>query len=603
MHGLNGWDYAVIAFYILLTVASGLMCRRLNRNPSDYFRGGGNMLWWIGGVSALTTAISTWSFTGGAAKCYNEGFLYPLVQMLMLVGTLALMWFVAPLVRRLRVITAMEAVYRRFGIGTEQFYTWFALPMGLFWGGIALNTLGVFMSGVFQVSLVWTIVGSGMLVTFLAVVGGQWALSFLSVIQAVILFFVAIMVACFSVNHPLIGGITKLTSVLPVRHLHFAAETSSSLIWLWIVWQVFTLVLMQLDVRMSVKYVRVKDDGGARRMVLMHLLPQMLLLLPVIMHLPSMCAAVLYPDLKSIFPQLKNPEEGAWLAMAVTVLPQGLLGLMVCALFGASAQSLDMALNSNAGFFVRNVYKRCINPAASDKRQVLAGKVATGCLGISAIAIGLLVNALRSLNLFDLLQILNALLLIPMVVPVALGLFIKRTPNWSGWSTVLVGMAVAIAANACYSPVFAQRLLGSARALNPREITDSQFILVSIVSFAASSLWFVSTGFFWRKAAPENRERIETLIADMARPVDHIAEGGENQDTVQYLIVGQLSVAAGGFLLLCAAIPNPLRGRLCFLLIGSILFAMGLSCFKAYRKTANSLKFHESHRSTANLQP
>ena len=177
MHGLNGWDYAVIAFYILLTVASGLMCRRLNRNPSDYFRGGGNMLWWIGGVSALTTAISTWSFTGGAAKCYNEGFLYPLVQMLMLVGTLALMWFVAPLVRRLRVITAMEAVYRRFGIGTEQFYTWFALPMGLFWGGIALNTLGVFMSGVFQVSLVWTIVGSGMLVTFLAVVGGQWALS------------------------------------------------------------------------------------------------------------------------------------------------------------------------------------------------------------------------------------------------------------------------------------------------------------------------------------------------------------------------------------------------------------------------------------------
>jgi len=594
LRGLNGWDFAVILFYIALIVGAGLMCRRLNRNPSDYFRGGGNMLWWIGGVSALTTAVSTWSFTGGAAKCYTSGFLYPLAQMLMLVALLMVMWYFAPRARRLRVITAMEAVFRRFGIGTEQFYTWFALPMGIFWGGVALNTLGVFMSGVFQLPLVWTIVGSGLLVTFLAVTGGQWALSFVSVIQAVIMFFVAIMVACFSVSRPEIGGIANLPSVLPARHLHFTLDTSPALVWLWLVWQVFTYVVMQLDVRMSVKFVRVKDDSSARKMVLMHIVPQVILLLPVVMQLPSVCAAVLFPDLKSVFPYLKNPEEGAWLAMAIAVLPQGLIGLMVCTLFGASSQMLDLTLNSNAGFFVRNVYARYINPTASDKRQVVVGKIATGIFGIAAVLVGLAVNALRSLDLFDLFQILNALLLIPMVVPMALGLFIKRTPNWSGWSTVLIGVAAAVACNALYTPDLARRLLGSARALNLHEINDSQFIFVSVISFVVGSLWFCGTRLFWRQAPLEHRERIESLFSDMARPVDHLAEGGENQDTMQYRIVGQLSLAMGGFLLLCAAIPNPWSGRMCFVIIGGILLALSYAffriCWKAPKLSSQAQK-------------
>jgi Na+/proline symporter len=307
--------------------------------------------------------------------------------------------------------------------------TWFTLPMGLFWGGIGLNPLGVFMSSVFRIDLSVTIVVVGILVTFLAVIGGQWAISFFAVVQGVILLLMLILVAFFSMSRPEIGGVAGFLPALPERHLNFNAETSTALVWLWISWQLIFRTLDTLDLRNSGKFLRVKDDSSTRKMVLMMVVPGFLLGLPILTQVPSMCAAVVFPDIQSVFPQLSNPNEGAWLAMALTVLPHGLIGLMVCTMFGAAADSADAALYSNAGFFVRNVYLRYIRPEASARNQILMGKAVTASFGLLTIIIGLMVNSLPSLNLFDLMQLLNAMLLTPMTVPMVLGLIIKKIPD------------------------------------------------------------------------------------------------------------------------------------------------------------------------------
>ena len=589
LRSLAAWDYIIIGFYALMISAIGPICLRLNKSPSDYFRGGGNMLWWVGAVSAMATMISTWTFTGGAAKCYLDGFVFPVF---LLVGTALLssvLWFLAPRLRRMRVITAMEAVFRRFGMGTEQFYTWFTLPLGLFMGGIGLNTLGVFMSAIFQMDLAATIVMVGVLVTALAVVGGQWAISFFGVIQTAILFMVVALVTLFSLAHPMIGGLGNFAQALPRKHIDFGMDASLGLVWVWIFWQAFLFVMIQIDLRNCGKFVRVKDDSSARKMALAITLPQLLLLFPVLVQIPSMCAAVVYPDLKTIFPQLKNPEEGAWLAMAMTVLPQGLLGLMVCVMFGAASDSLDAALNSNAGFFVRNVYFRYINPRASDRRQIMVGKIVTACFGLATIGVALLVNSLRTLNLFDMFLIINAMLLPPMVVPMVMGLFIKRTPNWSGWSTVVVGLVAGVLARSLYSPTFVQAIFGLDRALTVRETIDGQSIFISFLTWAVSTLWFLGTMRFWDRANAIDRVRVDELFSDLAMPVNHLAEGGRNQDGMQNRIVGILSMCMGGFLIVCSAIPNPWEGRICFVFIGGVLFTMGFLFYRNYRRLQRAL--------------
>ena len=70
---LTVYDYGVIAFYFVFMLAMGWLASRFIRNSGDYFRGGGQMLWWLVGSSAFMTQFSAWTFTGAASKAYSEG--------------------------------------------------------------------------------------------------------------------------------------------------------------------------------------------------------------------------------------------------------------------------------------------------------------------------------------------------------------------------------------------------------------------------------------------------------------------------------------------------------------------------------------------------
>jgi branched-subunit amino acid transport protein AzlD len=55
-----------------------------------------------------------------------------------------------------------------------------------------------------------------------------------------------------------------------------------------------------------------------------------------------MMAAVWHPDLASEYPGLNNPNEAAYVAMALDWLPAGLFGLLVCSIFAATVTSLKL---------------------------------------------------------------------------------------------------------------------------------------------------------------------------------------------------------------------------------------------------------------------
>ena len=58
---LSHYDLLVIGFYFLFMAMIGFVCRRFVGNTSDYFRGGGKMLWWMTGPrkqSSTTRSIA-----------------------------------------------------------------------------------------------------------------------------------------------------------------------------------------------------------------------------------------------------------------------------------------------------------------------------------------------------------------------------------------------------------------------------------------------------------------------------------------------------------------------------------------------------------------
>ena len=54
---LSPYDYLVIAFYFLFMIGIGWFFRRFSKNSSEYFRGGGQMTWWLVGASAFMASF------------------------------------------------------------------------------------------------------------------------------------------------------------------------------------------------------------------------------------------------------------------------------------------------------------------------------------------------------------------------------------------------------------------------------------------------------------------------------------------------------------------------------------------------------------------
>lgn len=582
---LSGWDHLVLVVFFVFMASIGWVFRRSGRNSSEYFRGGGNMLWWMAGMSAMMGGISTYSFTGGAAKCYLDGFLLPLTWWLGIPGAMLVSLFFAGRFRRMRVTTTMEAVHRRFGTGTEQFYTWISLALGIFFSGMMLNTLGIFMAAAFRADVAITILAIGLIVGLTATLGGQWGMAASAFVQGLVMFLIVFVLIFKSVTLPELGGLSNLVNpaqfldALPDRHLKFEIGARLGLVLSWIGMSMLFSFILPMDMRNAARYITVKDERQARYIVLLTTLPG-LFGITMLMQIPSMCAAVALPDLASLFPDLKSPEEAAYVAIALKVLPQGLMGLLLCGMFAAS---MDIPVNQYAGFIVRNIYIRFIRPDADEARQVALGRLASAGMTILIIAAALSVNALRTINLFDFFQIFNALVLSAIGVPMILGMLIRRTPPWSGWSTVLFGMVVAWTAKMIYSPEAVQRLMGYATPLTQRERIDSEAIFVSLSSFIGASLWFLGTRLFYNHSKTPFHEQVDHLFNDFKRPIDRAHGEGEDEDLMQYQMVGRLSRILGVLLLAGALIPNPLDGRLGFVFVGGVVLGLGL-WFRAIEK-------------------
>src|SRR6056297_3999523 len=122
------YDYGVIVFYFLFMTAIGWIFRNYNKNSSDFFRGGGSMLWWLVGATAFMTQFSAWTFTGAGSKAYHDGTLILVLYWANAFGYFMNYLWSGARFRQMRVVTAMEAVRNRFGKSNEQFFTWMSLP-------------------------------------------------------------------------------------------------------------------------------------------------------------------------------------------------------------------------------------------------------------------------------------------------------------------------------------------------------------------------------------------------------------------------------------------------------------------------------------------
>ncbi|MGN6504040.1 MAG: sodium:solute symporter family transporter [Tepidisphaeraceae bacterium] len=548
----------------------------MSKSSSDYFRAGGAMPWWITGTSAWIAGFTAWTFVGAAAKVYETGTLVLVVYYSSVLAYFVVYYYSCIRFRRMRTVTWMEAVRARFGAGTEQFYTWVKVPLSLLFAGVSLNSIGVFMSAVFDVPIDRTMIVLGIIITIVAVAGGAWAVLASDFVQMFLVMTITLVTAYLALAQPKVGGLSGLLQHVPSAHFHWSELARPEIIVMWIVVQLWFKFSDNTSIEASTMYLMAKSDRDARRMVLIPLIGS--LLGPVIWFIPSMAATITHPNLAADFPLMKQPHEAAFIATALDVMPQGLMALLICAMLGATLTSMDAGLNKNVGVFVRSFYRPIFGRHSSERKLLLVGKLTTVLFGIAIVLIGRKFNDLRTIGLFDLSNLLAGALLMPMAVPLVWGIFYKRTPGWSAWSSALVGFAISMTAESFLRPEHVQHLLGWTRPLSlDREWPDARLAFTTLSAVLAGSLWFFGTTFFYPKGAraTQDTRRIEEFFLAVRTPVHADSEVQVNYDGLLYRMMGLLFLVFGSFVTLLVLIPNTLQGRACFLFCGGTILAAG----------------------------
>jgi solute:Na+ symporter, SSS family len=557
------YDYVVIVFYLAFMLSMGPLFMRFSKTASDYFRGGGGMQWWVVGSSVFMTSFSAWSFTGGAARAYETGTFYLVLFACNVAGLVFTYFFTAERFRQMRIITKIEGVRKRFGDANEQIFAWLPLPFNNIMGGLALYTISIFMHAVFGLNLTLLIVVLSVTILVITVLGGAWAAAASDFVQLLLLLGITMVMVAMTLLHPQVDGLTGLVHKLPPYHFHWTLFERS---WI-VVFFCLTLLANQLIQNNSMmegaaKYVYVKTGPDAKRATLVSLFG-FLLLSPVWM-IPALAAAILHPNLSVEFPKLNNPHEGAYVAMAISLLPRGLLGLLVSAVFAASVAKMTSMLSIGSGIFVRNFWIRIVDRKASEERQVAVGRIFTLVYGLLWIGVAFAFATVKSLSLFDMLLLAAASVQIPTTVPLFFGMFVKRTPPWAGWSTMVAGFTCSVLLRFVLTPELFTRVLSPAVPFRKNELGDLNIAATTAILFLVCIAWFFGTMLFYRKSDRKYVAQVDLFFHDMRTPIDPAVEHGSEyaSDSRQYLMMGSQCLIYGGFIYVLLLIPNAAAARI-----------------------------------------
>jgi solute:Na+ symporter, SSS family len=583
-------DYALIAFYFAFIFAIGFVFRRINRNTSDYFRGSGTLLWWMVGASAFMQQISAFTFTGAAGKAYRDGSIVTVVFFANALAYFINYLWTAARFRQMRVITPVEGVRERFGPFNEQFFTWLQMPVNLISAGIWLNALAVFIAAIFQVDLVLTILVAGGAVLIMSVTGGSWAVVASDFVQMLVLMLATVAIAILALAHPAIGGIGGFLEKAPSHYFNWTEAARPEIVWLWVLAS-FTKQAFGLNNMMdSSRYLCVRDSQQARKAAL--LAGGLMLIGPFIWFIPSMVAGILAPDLSGTFPRLADPGDASLVYTGFQVLPIGFMGLLLCAMFAATMSSMDSALNRNAGIFVRNFYEVVIARGASSAHLLKVSRITSGLFGLVVIGAALGFTRLKGFPLFDIMLLYGGLVALPASIPLTLGLFIKRTPSWSGWSTVLIGFTYSYYVAKGLDPAEISWFAGDTE-FTRREINDFAFLAGVLGNVGLCTTWFLFTKFFYQRSPEYYRMRVEAFFTRMRTPIDFVGEHGAGAGTGrrQCRTLGMTCLLYAGFIAIVGTIVSlsGAGGWPTYLGVSGALLAVGAALWRSGARQSSDM--------------
>ena len=401
---LSTLDWVIIAFFLILFAGIGIfVSKQAGKDTKSFFLSSRNMPWWLLGVSMVATTFAADTPGLVTELVRTNGVSGNWVWWAMLLTGMLTVFFYARLWRKSGITTDLEFYELRYSGKTASFLRGFrAIYLGVIFNIITMA--GVCLAGakianiLLGISQEEMLLYASIIVVVYSTLGGLKGVLITDFIQFIIAMVGSIWATIYIVNIPEIGGIDNLlTNENVVDKLAFFPDFSNTE-------ALITLLIIPLAVQWwSTWYPGAEPGGGgyiAQRMLAAknekHATWATLFfnvahyaIRPWPWVVVGLASIVVFPSLDSItetFPNLTKQMQGHDVAYAamMTYLPAGLIGIVLTSLIAAFMSTISTQLNWGSSYIVNDFYKRFIKPDASEKQQVLVGRISTVLLMLCA---------------------------------------------------------------------------------------------------------------------------------------------------------------------------------------------------------------------------
>jgi SSS family solute:Na+ symporter len=358
------------------------------KDTSDYFLASKSLPWWAIGASLIAANISAEQIVGMSGSGYALGLAIASYEWMAALTLLIVGKFFLPIFLKNKIYTMPQFLEQRYGKVLPVIMAVFWLALYVFVNLTSIIWLGsIAVNKVAGVNQDVALIGLGVFALVYQLYGGLKAIALTDIVQVTLLVMGGLVVTFLALDQlgagkGVFAGFGVLTEKVP-GHFDMILEPGHPFFkdlpgiavlvgGMWIA----NLSYWGFNQYIIQRALAAKDLGEAQKGVVFA--AYLKLLMPVIIVIPGIAAVLLAPG-------LAKPDE-AYPTMMLSLLPEGLLGLVFAALVAAIIASTASKINSVATIFTLDLYAkgRGIQTRAEDgqddgtrneKHLVLVGRI------------------------------------------------------------------------------------------------------------------------------------------------------------------------------------------------------------------------------------
>ena len=415
--GFKTIDFVILVIYLIVLVSLGLFLSRnkdgKEKSANDYFLAGNTLTWWAVGASLIAANISAEQFIGMSGTGFADGIAIAAYEVMAAVTLVVIGKFLLPIMLKQRIFTIPQFLRERYndGVGLAFSILWLFLYVfvnltSVAWLGalaieqiLGLQGLAVEIFGI-TVSIRMVIIFLLFLIAGIySIYGGLASVAWTDVMQVTFLVGGGLITAYFALREmglvfdtDAIGAFNKIYTDLTTgnyahdTHFHLVIQESHNPAAFANVPGIAAVVggvwLTNLGYWGFNQYIIQKGlaaknvDEAKKGLVFAGFLK---ILIPFIVVLPGICAYYIAQNPETFASmnlqgKINIPDDAyPWLIRNFT--PVGIKGLSFAALTAAIISSLASMFNSTSTLFTMDIYKKYLEPKATDKKLVNVGRL------------------------------------------------------------------------------------------------------------------------------------------------------------------------------------------------------------------------------------